>query len=102
METLYEIKDDTLTIFTPKEIDHHAASIIIEYSDVFMSRNNIRNMVFDFESTDFMDSSGIGVVIERYKIISKLGGKLVLRNMKKNVERMFEISGVKKMLEERR
>ena len=100
MDTFYEIKGDTLTIFTPDEIDHHSASVIIEYSDIYIAKNNIKNMIFDFENTDFMDSSGIGIVIGRYKLISGLGGKIKLINMKRNVERMFEISGVKKLLED--
>ncbi|MCR5836103.1 MAG: anti-sigma factor antagonist [Lachnospiraceae bacterium] len=101
MDSLYEVKGDTLTIFTPKEIDHYVASEIIEYSEVLMAKNNIKNMIIDFEETEFMDSSGIGIVIGRYKIITKLGGKLSLRKMKRNIERMFEISGVKKLLEGR-
>ncbi|MBE5959331.1 MAG: STAS domain-containing protein [Lachnospiraceae bacterium] len=100
MTTQYEIKGDTLIIYAPHEIDHHSASVIIEYSDIYIAKNNIKNMTIDFENTAFMDSSGIGIVIGRYKIIKRFGGRLTLKNMNKNIERMFEISGVKKLLED--
>lgn len=99
MDTLYEIKGRTLIVYMPKELDHHVAESITENTDWFVTCHNIKNMIFDFKTTDFMDSSGIGVVMGRYKLIKKLGGRIVLKNLKANINRIFSISGVNKILE---
>lgn len=99
LDTLYEIKGKTLIIYMPTELDHHNAELITEHTDWFVTSNNIMNMVFDFKNTQFMDSSGIGVVMGRYKLVKKLGGKITLKNISEAVNRIFSISGVYKILE---
>jgi len=98
MEALYEVKGNTLIVYMPEEVDHHCAEQINEYSDWFVTGNNVRNMIFDFAKTEFMDSSGIGIVMGRYKLIKKLGGKITLRNITSAVNRIFSLSGVYKMI----
>lgn len=98
METLYEIKGKTLIIYTPSDLDHHNAQLITEQTDWFVTSNNINSMVFDFKNTEFMDSSGIGVVMGRYKIAKKLGGVVTVKNMNSNINRIFSISGMYKFI----
>lgn len=99
MDTLYEIKGKTLIIYTPTDLDHHSAELITEHSDWFVTSNNIKDMVFDFKNTEFMDSSGIGVVMGRYRLTKKLGGKVTIKNISSNINRIFSISGMYKILE---
>lgn len=99
MDTLYEIKGRTLVVYMPTDLDHHTAEIITENTDWFVTCHNILNIIFNFKNTEFMDSSGIGVVMGRYKLIKKLGGKIVLKNLSSNINRIFSISGVNKILE---
>lgn len=100
MDTLYEIRGTSLIIFTPKELDHHVAEMITEHTDLFITGNNINKVIFDFSNTEFMDSSGIGVVMGRYKMIRRLGGRVVLRNLNNTVNRIFSLSGIYKLIGE--
>ena len=45
-------------------------------ADAVISRNHIRYVIFDFDRTDFMDSSGIGIIMGRYKTVSLIGGEV--------------------------
>ena len=55
-------------------------------------------MIFDFENVNFMDSSGIGMVIGRYKMASMFGGKTSMINVKPAIKKVFEMSGVSKII----
>ena len=65
----YQVQENCLTVFLPHELDHHNAEEIRKESDHLIERNHIRYVIFDFAETNFMDSSGIGVIMGRYKRI---------------------------------
>ena len=65
MEQQCAIIDNYLCIRMPKEVDHHGAAGIREHADKLLLDDKERNIVFDFEDTTFMDSSGIGIIIGR-------------------------------------
>ena len=69
MEVLYEVRGRNLLIYLPEELDHHNAKIITEQSDWYIISNKIQNIIFNFKRTKFMDSSGIGVIMGRYKLV---------------------------------
>ena len=58
----------------------------------------MKNIVFDFEDTRFMDSSGVGIVVGRYKKISCFGGKVYAVNAYRQVRRILQMSGLAKVL----
>ena len=62
----YEAHGQTLVIHLPKELDHHNAEEIKREADRLLGTRNIRSIIFDFEKTSFMDSSGIGMIMGRY------------------------------------
>ena len=72
----YQVQENCLTIFLPHELDHHNAEEIRRESDHLIIRNHIRYIIFDFAETDFMDSSGIGMIMGRYRQIYLLGGEI--------------------------
>ena len=72
----YQVQENCLTIYLPREVDHHNAEEIKAEADAVIDRNHIRYVIFDFDRTDFMDSSGIGVIMGRYKTISLIGGEV--------------------------
>ena len=74
MEEWMEVTGNMLKIRAPEELDHHSAEHIRRESDEILARNNIRQIVFDFQKTVFMDSSGIGVIMGRYRNIRLTGG----------------------------
>lgn len=51
-------------------------------------------LTFDLESVSFMDSSGIGIVLGRYKVVSKRGGRLRIINANRRVERILRMAGI--------
>ena len=58
----FAVIDNYLCIKMPQEVDHHGAAGIRENADRLLLDEKVRNIVFDFEDTTFMDSSGIGII----------------------------------------
>ena len=98
MEVLYEVRGENLFIYVPEELDHHNAKSITEQSDWYIISNQIRNVIFNFKRTNFMDSSGIGVIMGRYKLIKTRGGNITVTNINNAVDRIFTISGLYKLV----
>lgn len=99
MNVICECKNRNLVVKFNGEIDHHTSTIIREKIDAEFSRCNAKNIVFDFAGINFMDSSGIGVVMGRYKNAQEMGGKLVLACVSSSLDRIFNISGLHKIIE---
>ena len=76
------------------DIDHHSSKDIREKIDKEINKHKIKNIIFDFSEVIFMDSSGIGMVIGRYKNIEKAGGKVAISSISDEAKRIFELSGL--------
>lgn len=96
---IIKIYNDTLIIYLAGDIDQHKVSSIRDDVDSSIKNNNVRNIIFDFEKVDFMDSSGIGMVLSRYKSMGELGGKLILTSVSENTMRLFDMVGIKKIID---
>ncbi len=94
MDLAFEIRDKNLIVKLNGELDHHTAEEVREEIDQKIEQNNIKNIIFDFKDMKFMDSSGIGVVIGRYKKVNKLDGQAAVVNMNSHIERIFKMSGL--------
>lgn len=81
-----------------EEIDHHTTEKIRRRADYEIQRHMPRKVIFDFCCVTFMDSSGIGMIIGRYKLINMLGGKLEIINVKPNIKKVLEMSGILKII----
>lgn len=88
-----------VVVVVDKELDHHMASIIRTKVDRYLMTTGAKNVVFDFSKTEFMDSSGIGVIMGRYKVVKSFGGKIALTNQGKSVSRIVSISGLHKIVD---
>lgn len=97
-DTDFDINGNILIIHVNGELDHHNAVNIRETADSRIIENKIINIVFDFDKTEFMDSSGIGVIMGRYKIVKGLGGKVGVINVKKNIDKILLFSGLNKII----
>lgn len=80
------------------DIDHHVSSQIKEKVEREFEFSNAENIIFDFSNVNFMDSSGIGMIIGRYKMLQKTGGKIYIANVKPQLESIIEISGLRKII----
>ncbi|WWR15217.1 anti-sigma factor antagonist [Lachnospiraceae bacterium JLR.KK008] len=98
MEERFHMIEDYLMIRMPEEIDHHQAAALSEKADQYIMGKPVKHIVFDFEDTRFMDSSGVGVVVGRYKKISCFGGKVYAVNADRQISRIIQLSGLKKVL----
>jgi len=99
MEINLERIQNTLIVKLSGEIDHHSAAEIRTKVDNELAFSPIKNIVFDFANVTFMDSSGIGMVIGRYKQIHARGGKTLIVRARPQVDRLLELSGIKKIIE---
>lgn len=98
MSKMLEQKGTLLIIRVPEELDHHTADEIREQADSLLKRENIQRLVFDFAGTVFCDSSGIGMIMGRYKIMRALGGQVEAVHVNEAVHRILQISGVTKLI----
>ena len=91
--------ENYLMVRMPEEIDHHKSVYISKKSDDYIMQSGVGNVVFDFEDTKFMDSSGIGIIIGRYKKISYFGGKVFVINTDTRIKKSLMICGLHKIIE---
>lgn len=95
----YEIYKNCLIIYITQDLDHHAVKFLRERSDRLIGTGDVKHIVFDFRDVGFMDSSGIGLIMGRYKKVMFLGGRACVTNVGKNVDKIFRVSGLYKIIE---
>ena len=98
METKFFEKDKLLVLKITDEIDDYSVQKIRRRADNEIERYMPKRVVFDFDSVTFMDSAGIGLIIGRYKFTNMLGGKLEVANLTGSVKKIFEMSGILKLI----
>ena len=84
-----------LVVKIPGEIDHHISNELRTQIDRTLMKSGAINVAFDFSKVTFMDSSGIGVIMGRYKIVKPLGGHIIIFGMNSSVERLLEMANLK-------
>ncbi len=95
----YEIERNCLIIYVQQDLDHHAVTLLRECSDRLIEAGNVRHIIFDFKHVDFMDSSGIGLIMGRYKKVMFRGGKVAVSNVGMEVDRIFQMSGLYQIID---
>ncbi len=98
MQIKFLRRGPVLIIGITGELDHHSAEDIKEKIDSQLIKSSTGNVVFDFTKMDFMDSSGIGVILGRYKQIQKLNGKMALAGANDQIMKILEMSGLLKLV----
>lgn len=94
MQIGFKVVNRTLIIRLEGEIDHHSAEYIRKKIDSEIINTMPRLVVFDFSKVGFMDSSGIGVVMGRYRNMQKLNGSIAVAGASSYVRRVFEMAGI--------
>ena len=95
----FKVIDNYLCVKLPEEVDHHKSAYISENADRLILREQVNNVVFDFEDTRFMDSSGIGIIMGRYRKISCFGGKVFAIHADRQIKRILTMSGLSRIIE---
>ena len=99
MKGLVQVRNQSLIIHVPKELDHHSALPIRQQADDIMMHQNIREIVMDFSRTDFMDSSGIGMMMGRYRAVKRNGGHMRAKHVNNRIKKSLDMSGIGKLIE---
>ena len=95
----YQVQENCLTIFLPEDVDHHNAEEIKREADRLIDREHIHYIIFDFADTGFMDSSGIGVIMGRYKKVYMMGGEVWAVHTNERMKKILTMSGVMKIMQ---
>lgn len=93
----YEVNGNNLVILLPEEIDHHNLRPLQQDTDQIIKEYGIRRIVFDFSNVTFMDSSGIGGILGRYKRMREMGGDIVICGAGRRIARILRMSGIEKI-----
>lgn len=100
MPVTFKNRNGTLTAFIKGEIDHHTVPEIRDaIDDAFVNVENTETLVLDFYDVTFMDSSGVGLVMGRYRLVSGKGKKLKVNNLSKRDYTIMKMSGIEKLAE---
>ena len=100
MESIYQKEDKRLIFKISEDIDEYVVQKIRRRLDNEIERYMPKEVIFDFNKVSFMDSAGIGLLIGRYKLVDMLGGKVEVTNLTTPVRKIFEMSGVLKIIPE--
>lgn len=94
----YEITENVLIVRLVGELDHHEAEQLREEWTSKIYTTGIKHIIVNLKELSFMDSSGLGVFIGRYKEILQLGGEMIVCHVNPFIERLFELSGLFKIV----
>ena len=100
MEINAKSTDRNLLLEIQGELDHHGAKNALRELELAIDAALPTKLVLDLAGVTFMDSSGIGVIIGRYKKISYVGGDVYVCGIGRNVDRIFQMSGLYKLVKQ--
>lgn len=93
-----QTKQDILCIRLQGELDHHTAEELKNKASQLIELGDIRHIILNLGDLTFMDSSGLGVILGRYKQIQAFGGEMIICAISPSIHRLFEMSGMFKII----
>ena len=99
MKIITAQKDRTLIVRITGDIDHHSAQTIRTEADTEMEKNRPERMILDLTETEFMDSSGLGLILGRMRKAEERGIRFQLLNPSDQVMKILRLSGVEKQID---
>ena len=97
-----DIDEKSVTAYISGEIDHHNAAKLRNDIDEAIENAYPEFLVLDFGGVTFMDSSGIGLVIGRYKLMKNLSGTVVIENAPNAIKKVMRMAGIEKLISGKR
>ena len=97
MPLTIQSSEGTVTAYLQGEIDHHSAAALREEIDSHLTGGQVSLLILDFGGVTFMDSSGIGLVMGRYRQMEYQGGSLQLINTPPQIYKVMRIAGLHKL-----
>lgn len=96
----YEVERsaDKLAIVLRGEIDHHSAVSVRGEIDALIYEERPRHVALDMSGIDFMDSSGLGLIMGRYALMQKIGGELTLSSPNERILKILRLAGLERII----
>ena len=92
-----DLENGRLTVYLAGEIDHHAARQARAEIEQALQKTGSRDLRMDFSEVTFMDSSGIGLILGRYRKMQELNGHLGVVCATARMERMMRMAGLTRL-----
>ena len=92
-----QLEEDRVVACLIGEIDHHLAKELRETIDGACQRMNPSLLILDFGGVTFMDSSGIGLIMGRYRLMEELGGHLLVTNVPAPLKKVMQLAGLEQL-----
>ncbi len=99
MPVIIDTEENLIVAHLKGEIDHHNAKDLRSDIDLAIDKYHPENVVLDFNDVTFMDSSGIGLVMGRYKITNEYGGRIVVENTSTQIKKVMRLAGLDRLAE---
>lgn len=93
-----EVKGLILCVRLDGELDHHSSKMLRKEVDGELQKGLYKHLVLNLEKLSFMDSSGLGVILGRYKLITTNGGEMVVCSITPPIKRLLEMAGLFKII----
>ena len=97
MPVIIETSENTVTARLSGEIDHHNAKEIRSDIDLAIDRDRPQKLILDFDGVTFMDSSGIGLVMGRYKAVKACSGVVIIENTGSQIKKVMRLAGLDRL-----
>lgn len=94
----FQMENAVLTVTLPTEVDHPVSELIRRETDRYMNERYVRQVIFDFRETSFMDSSGIGMLMGRFRALGMQKDCIMAVCVSDRLERLLRLSGVHKYI----
>lgn len=93
-----DIDEISVTAYISGEIDHHSAVGLRNTIDNAIEHSCPEVLIMDFGGVTFMDSSGIGLVMGRWKLMRDISGKVIIENAPLAIKKVMKMSGIEKLI----
>ena len=97
-QILYETRGEDFLIFVCGEIDHHSAVAVRTGIDAKLREERPKRVLLELSQVDFMDSSGLGLIMGRYALVKRYGGAMAVLDPSPAVARIIALAGMEKMV----
>lgn len=97
MPVIIDTEENTVIARLSGEVDHHTAKTLREDIDLAIDRYRPQKLILDFDGVTFMDSSGIGLVMGRYKAVKLCGGCVIIENTGSQIKKVMRLAGLDRL-----
>lgn len=97
MKIHYDTDSSQLLVFLDGELDHHRSAVLRAEIDAAVCAHMPETLILNFQDVTFMDSSGIGLIMGRYKLLQPMGAELMIQNPSPYISRVLRLAGMERL-----